>query len=130
MNPMAITTLVAGIFAILMVILSLHVSLRRKSTNTVFGDADDDTLRRRIRAHGNFIEYAPLAVIVLGLVEYHGADNWLVSALGCGFIFSRVVHALGMLYTSTPFVRGVAMLVSHASFLVAGAWLVSSLLLQ
>lgn len=128
MNPMAITTLVAGIFAILMVILSLQVSLRRKSTNTVFGDADDDTLRRRIRAHGNFIEYAPLAVIVLGLVEYHGATHWVVSALAFGFIFSRVVHALGMLYTSTPFVRGIAMLVNHACFLVAGGWLVTSLM--
>jgi uncharacterized membrane protein YecN with MAPEG domain len=130
MNPMAITTLVAGIFAILMVLLSLQVSLRRKETNTVFGDAGDNALKRRIRAHGNFIEYAPLAVIVVGLVEYHGATSWLVSALACGFIFSRLVHALGMLFTSTPFVRAVAMLVNHASFLVAGAWLVSSLLMQ
>jgi len=128
MNPMAITTLVAGIFAILMVLLSLLVSLQRKRTNTVFGDAGDNTLRRSIRAHGNFVEYAPLAVIVLGLVEYHGATAWLVSYLAMGFIFSRVAHAIGMLLTSTPFVRAIAMLVNHASFLVAGAWLVSSLL--
>lgn len=123
---MTITTLVAGIFAILMVLLSLLVSLRRKEMNTVFGDAGDDTLKRRIRAHGNFIEYAPLALIVLGLVEYNGGPGWLVWALAVGFVFSRVVHAIGMLFTSTPLVRALAMLANHASFLCAGIWLIYS----
>ena len=39
---------------------SVQTSLRRAKLNTAFGDAGDETLRRRIRAHGNFIEYAPL----------------------------------------------------------------------
>lgn len=127
MNSMPITALVAGIFALLIVPLSIQVSLQRAKANAVFGDAGDETLRRRVRAHGNFIEYAPLAVVALGLVEYRGAATWLVWSLAVGFVFSRVVHALGMLFTSTPPVRAVAMLINHASFLVAGVWLVSSI---
>lgn len=127
MSSVPATALVAGIFALLIVPLSVQVTLRRVKARAVFGDAKDETLRKRIRAHGNFIEYAPLAVVVLGLVEYRGGADWLVWSLAFGFIFSRVVHALGMLYTSTPPVRAVAMLVNHLSFLVAGIWLLSSI---
>ena len=127
MNSMPITALVAGIFALLIVPLSIQVSLRRAKANAVFGDAGDETLRRRVRAHGNFIEYAPLAVIVLALVEYRGAATSMVWSLALGFVFSRVAHAIGLLFTSTPPVRALAMLVNHASFLVAGVWLVSSI---
>jgi uncharacterized membrane protein YecN with MAPEG domain len=127
MDAMPITSLVAGVFALLIVPLSVQISLRRAKLNTVFGDAGDGTLRRRIRAHGNFTEYAPLGVVVLGLVEYRGAASWLVWSLAAGFLLSRILHALGMLFTSTPLVRAVAMLINHASFLGAGIWLVSSL---
>ncbi|GFE88250.1 MAPEG family protein [Steroidobacter agaridevorans] len=127
MNSMLATGWVAGIFALLIVPLSVQVSLRRAKTNAVFGDAGDEALRKRIRAHGNFIEYAPLAVAVLGLVEYRGGASWVVWSLAAGFVFSRVMHAIGMLFTSTPPVRAMAMLVNHASFLAAGIWLVSSL---
>jgi uncharacterized membrane protein YecN with MAPEG domain len=68
--------------ALLLVPLSVQVSLRRAKMRTVFGDAGDETLRRRIRAHGNFVEYAPLALIALGLMEYGGAASRLVSILG------------------------------------------------
>jgi uncharacterized membrane protein YecN with MAPEG domain len=124
MTSLPVTSLVAGVMAALMVMLSLSVSLRRRSTSTSFGDGDDRTLRRRIRAHGNFAENAPLALIVLGLVEYGGAASWLVWALGAGFLFSRVVHAAGMLTTSSPAPRAVGMVVTHTCFAIAGIWLV------
>jgi hypothetical protein len=127
MSSLPITALVAGIFALSVVVLSVPVSLRRTKANAAFGDAGDETLKRRIRAHGNFIEYAPLALIALGLVEYRGGANWVVYALALGFVFSRVAHAVGMLFTSTPPVRAVAMLVNHLSFLAAGIWLVASI---
>jgi uncharacterized membrane protein YecN with MAPEG domain len=47
----------------------------------------------------------------------------LVIGLAVAFFVSRVIHAFGMLYTSTPAARGLAMVVQHASFLVAGFWL-------
>jgi hypothetical protein len=93
--------------------------------NAVFGDAGDETLRRRVRAHGNFIEYAPLALIALGLVEYGGATPWVVWLLGGGFLLSRILHAIGMLFTSTPTLRVLAMLMNHSSFLASGIWLVA-----
>lgn len=127
MNTLPVTCLVAGIFALMLIPLSVQVSQRRGKLQVVFGDAGDETLRRRIRAHGNFIEYAPLAVIVLGLIEAHGGPQRLVWALAGGFMLGRVLHAAGMLFTSTPPLRAAAMLFNHLSFLAAGIWLIASL---
>jgi uncharacterized membrane protein YecN with MAPEG domain len=124
MSLLPITSLVGGSMALLLVLLSVQVSFRRRKTQAVFGDANDETLRRRIRAHGNFVEYAPLALIVVGLMEYRSAASWLVGLLGVAFVLSRVLHALGMLFTATPTLRAIAMLINHASFLTAGIWLV------
>lgn len=130
MNGMGVTSLVAAAFALLLVALSGLVSLRRARLNAVFGDAGDDTLRRRIRAHANFIEYAPLAVIVVGLLEYQGAAQWLVGLIGAAFVVSRVLHAVGMLYGATAVVRGIAMLLNHGSFIGAGVWLLLTMFLK
>jgi hypothetical protein len=108
----------------MMVPLSFQVSLRRAGVRATFGDADDETLRRRIRAHGNFVEYVPTGLIALGLVEWNAAPPLLVWLLGIALLLARVLHAYGMLYTSTPTVRGIAMVTQHVMFLAAGAWLV------
>ena len=99
-------------------------SMRRAKLGVAFGDGNDNTLRRRIRAHGNFIEYAPIALIALGLVELGNAAEPLVVGLAVAFFLSRGLHAVGTLYTSTPALRAGGMLVQHAAFFVAGVWLV------
>jgi hypothetical protein len=120
----AITSLFAGLLTLMMVPLSLQVSLRRAGLNSTFGDAGDDMLRRRIRAHGNFIEYVPTALIALGLVEWTGAPPVFVWVLGSALVGSRMLHSWGMLHTSTPTLRAIAMVTQHTMFLAAGAWLV------
>jgi uncharacterized membrane protein YecN with MAPEG domain len=115
---------VAAVFSLLMVLLSVQISLRRVALKTTHGDAGDATLRKRIRAHGNFIEYAPLALLVLLLVELSGAargDTWI---LAVGFVVARALHAAGMLFTRGPALRGIAMLVQHASFIYGAVVLI------
>ncbi|MDX1487077.1 MAG: MAPEG family protein [Acidiferrobacterales bacterium] len=119
-----VTSLLAGVFALFMVPLSLQVSMRRAKLGVSAGDANDETLRRRIRAHGNFIEYAPIALIVVGLIEFGGTAKPLVVGLAVAFFLSRTLHAIGMLYTSTPTLRAGGMLIQHVAFLMAGVWLV------
>jgi uncharacterized protein len=119
-----ITTLFAGFLTLMMVPLSLQVSLSRAGVKAVFGDANDETLRRHIRAHGNFVEYVPTGLIALGLVEWSAAPPLFVWALGAALVVARMLHSYGMLYTSTPTFRAAAMLMQHAMFLAAGGWLV------
>lgn len=82
------------------------------------GEGADESLRRRIRAQGNFTEYVPLGVISLGLVEAHAAPAWMVIGIGTTLALGRLVHAIGMLGGSAP-VRGFGMLLTYLALLVA-----------
>lgn len=124
MNAPAVTSVAAALLAILMVPLSLQVSVRRlKLDGVVFGDAGDEVLRRRIRAHGNFIEYAPTLLLTLALVELAGAPAGFVTALAVAVVGGRLLHAIGMLWFETPAPRGVGMLATHGVYLLGGGWL-------
>lgn len=119
-----ITSILTGLFCLLMVLLSLLVSLRRQEKNVSVGDAGDRTLQRRIRAHGNFIEYGPLMVLAVAVIEYSAGPRWLVALVALGFLLSRVVHAIGILYMERPTLRAIAMVMQHSAFVAAGLWLV------
>lgn len=119
-----VVSILAAVLILMLAMLSMHVSMRRNYLGGIFfGDADDDTLRRSIRAQGNFIEYVPTALIVLGLMELAGAARLQLAILAIAFFISRLLHAYGMLYTKTASVGAVSMLVQHAVFIVSGIWL-------
>lgn len=121
-----VTGSVAAFFAVMMVLLSVQVSLRRAKLNVTHGDADDVILRRRIRAHGNFVEYAPLSVVVLGLLEVVATSRIVLLVLSAAFVMARVLHALGMLYTAGAAPRAAGMLLQHAAFPGAAAFLIAA----
>ena len=123
MQLLPITAMTAAIFAVIMVLLSVQTSLGRVQLKAGHGDAGDETLRRRIRAHGNFAEYAPMALILLGLVEAFGATRATTIGLAAAFIGTRLLHALGMLYTSKATLKAIAMFVQHAAFVYAAVLL-------
>lgn len=119
-----ITACLAAAYAILMVLLSVQTSLRRATLRVAKGDGDDEVLRRRIRAHGNFSEYAALALIVLALVELSGAARINVCALAAAFLLARLLHAAGMLYLSRHALQAAGMLLQHAGFLFGAILLI------
>lgn len=125
-----ITMLLTGIFALLMVALSLQVSFRRLALKTELGDGNDEILRRRVRAHGNFTEYAPTGLIILAMVEYaRTASVWVVT-LAAILLATRLLHAYGILFAPRSQAKPVAIMTQHAAFLVAGCWLIFAAILQ
>lgn len=102
MPALYVTSVFAAFAALMVAALGFHVAIYRYRTRTNFGDEGDKALRARVRAHGNFIEYVPIALIVLGLVEYSGAEKWLVWLLGGILAAARLAHAIGVLYRILP----------------------------
>ncbi|WP_336969031.1 MAPEG family protein [Sphingobium aromaticiconvertens] len=91
-----ITLTLAAASALLNFWLATRCARLRVGEKVLHGDGGNPLLGKRIRAHANFIEYAPITLILFALVELAlGASIWLwVAALI--FIVGRVGHAFGM----------------------------------
>ena len=126
MPALPITSLVTALVASVLVALSLYVSFRRIKVQVQTGYGGDDPLRRRARAQGNFIEYAPIFLLLLALNEAGGAATPLLWTLSGLFGLGRLFHVTGMLRNVLPLIAGGTML-NHTSLLLgAGALLVTA----
>lgn len=95
-----ITGIYAGICGLLLVVLYVRISQRRLTTKIGVGSGGDAELEQRVRAHGNLIEAAPFALILLYLIEQTGLGSMYVHVLGALFIAARLAHAQGMSTTT------------------------------
>jgi len=87
-----ITGIYAGICGLLLVVLYVRISQRRLATKIGVGSGGDAELEQRVRAHGNLVESAPFALILLYLIEQTEIGSIYVHALGATFIAARVAH--------------------------------------
>jgi uncharacterized membrane protein YecN with MAPEG domain len=95
--------LYAGLHAILLVVLALNTGVRRGAQKALDpGAIGDAALTRAIRAHANFAETAPLALIMLAALALTNTAALPIHVLGASFTFARVVHALGMMQPKHP----------------------------
>jgi uncharacterized membrane protein YecN with MAPEG domain len=92
----AITAVVAAALAVVLIALSARVILHRRGKLIGIGDGGDKELQRKIRAHANFIEYVPLALLMLALAELGGAHRLLVAGIGVWLVAARIAHAAGL----------------------------------
>lgn len=97
-----ITALAASAFGLIFIILSMRVGLYRGSSSIFLGDGGDAALLRRIRVHGNFAEYVPLSLILLGLIEGTGAPSYIVLGIAASLVLARLAHAVGLSFDEGP----------------------------
>ncbi len=94
---MLITPLFAALFGLLYVALSLYVVSHRFSKKISIGSGGDKATEMAMRAHANFIEYVPLALILFYFIEVISLSSTLVFVMACTLLFARVAHIIGML---------------------------------
>ena len=92
-----ITGFYAGILAIIFSWLSLNVAKTRRIYKVALGDDDNFEIQRRIRAQGNFAEYTPIFLILLGLAENIGVYKLAIHFFGLLFVLGRIIHAYSLL---------------------------------
>jgi uncharacterized protein len=90
-----ITLLFASLHVLLMLILAVRVVGYRRAQKIGLGDGGDKLLVRRMRVHANFIEYVPIALIMLALLELSGLPASWLWALGGTLLLGRILHAAG-----------------------------------
>ncbi len=115
------TAFYAALAAFFFIYLSFRVIGARRRARVALGDGEDRTLQRRMRAHGNFAEYAPLALILMGLAEAQGAPLWTVHVVGLALLAGRALHAYGVCQDPEPLkYRQAGMALTFAVLAVGG----------
>jgi uncharacterized membrane protein YecN with MAPEG domain len=62
----------------------------------------DGILQRKVRAHSNFTEYVPLALLLIIALELMNAASVLIWFLGSCLTIARIAHAWGLIKTYGP----------------------------
>ncbi len=90
------TALCAAILGFLGAMLTINVIANRVRNRIDAGDGGVAALAQAIRAHANFVEQAPLALIVIALAEALGARLLVVQALGAALVAARLASAYAL----------------------------------
>ena len=92
-----ITSFYSALSAIILIFLSIKIIQNRRASKVPLGNEGDDFLQRKIRAHGNFIEYTPFFLIMLLLAEMAGLNKYFIHFFGIIFMVGRASHAYGII---------------------------------
>jgi uncharacterized protein len=123
-----ITGFYAGLLAVFYVALSAYVIKARFQHKVSLGDGGVPVLTARIRAHANFAEYVPFALILMLFVEDSGADMF-VHVLGIMLIAGRLFHAVALTkLVKIPFSRQIGMGLTLTAILIAAIYLIGDFL--
>ena len=90
------TLITAGMLGVWYAFLAVTVIRARYRHRVSLGDGGIPELQARIRAHGNFAEYVPIVLILMGLVELAGGDRTVLLGSGIALVVARVLQAIGV----------------------------------
>jgi hypothetical protein len=91
-----ITLATAGALGLVYLVLSARVIQGRFQHQVSLGDGGQKDMLARIRSHGNFSEYVPFVLILLGLLELSGANRTVLAVAGAALVAFRILHAIGV----------------------------------
>ena len=92
-----VTALYAAMLAALMIWLPIQVIKQRRKAQVKYADGGVDALTIARSAQGNAVDYIPITLVLMAMVEYNGASPWMIHACGIVFVLGRVLHAKGIL---------------------------------
>jgi uncharacterized membrane protein YecN with MAPEG domain len=90
--PLAVTPY-AALLGLLGAALTINVIVNRVKSRVAAGDGGVPKLAQAIRAHCNFAEQAPIALIVILVAEAAGVSAIAINILGALLVLSRLATA-------------------------------------
>lgn len=95
----------------------------RGQTGVGFGDGGNEALQRAIRVQGNNLEYVPIALVLILVLEIMGAWVVALSVLGAALTLARLAHGFSLgRSTGTSPGRFAGTLVTWIVILAGGVW--------
>ena len=95
-----VTALTAGLLALIFNVLSLRVVKLRRENKVSLGDGGNEELRRAVRGHANFSEYAPFGVVLVLIAELQSVHTILLAVLAATLLAGRAMHGYAFAFTT------------------------------
>lgn len=128
MTPLEAAGLWIGLNALYLIYVSARVGMVRTRLKINLGDGGNDEMIRAIRTQGNYVEYAPMALVGLLALAALGQGTVLIHSLGAAFLGARIAYLLGLGLGVFPAGRFIGTLGTMLTLLAtAGALLWSAL---
>jgi uncharacterized membrane protein YecN with MAPEG domain len=118
---LTVTPLYAAALTALFLVLSWRVISYRRAHQVSLGDGGDPMLERRMRAQGNFAEYAPIGLILLLGAELAGAPGLWLHLTGLLLLTGRLMHGVGFSFFRQNIPLRVGGMVLTLTSLIVGA---------
>ena len=94
---LTITPMYAAMLGIILLVLSIRVvAVVRAKGNVGYGDGGNPDFTPVVRGQANFIEYVPLALILIAFAEAGGTSSTWIHAMGGGLVVARILHPIGL----------------------------------
>jgi uncharacterized protein len=90
------TALYAGLLGLVAFGVAFPAGRLRGRLNIAVGDGGNPDLLCAMRRHANFVEWVPLTLILIALLELNGVSTSVIHVLGAVLVLSRIAHAIGL----------------------------------
>ena len=95
-----ISSFYIGVNVLLIFALAMYVVVLRMRHKVGLGDGGVPEMLRAIRVHGNALEYVPLALLMILVLELMGVAAIHLHVLGLTLTLGRLLHAWGLARSS------------------------------
>ena len=92
--PVTLST--ASLLSLVYLVLIVRIGALRGKHRISIGDGGRADLLMRMRTQANFVEYVPLLLVFMALLESAGANPQILAVSGTLLVLFRILHALGM----------------------------------
>ena len=93
---------ITGLFAGILTLFAFYLSFRaggfrgKAGVSLLYGDPINWELVERVRAHQNFLEYVPLMLVLMAVIELNGGSTTFLYVAGGLLVAVRIAHAIGL----------------------------------
>lgn len=88
--------LYSSFLTFMILIMAINSVRVRRKLKIPLGDGGNNEMLVAMRIHGNSLEYVPVGMILLFLIEYNGAQPWMMNLVGGSLLVGRIFHANGL----------------------------------
>ncbi len=96
MPDLPITLCAAAAAAIINIWLAMRCGQARIKGKVSLGDGGDTWLIKRMRAHANYAEFTPFALVLILVLELTGLGGQLLAISAAIYFLARICHMFGM----------------------------------